>query len=104
MPIILSQNQNQQNDEIIKNIKDEIKKQQKESDKINRRYRKLMKSRESVKQMVQEYEDNIITPPPEFRDEIKFENNIIPPPLEFQGEIQISKLDKAILKGRCQIL
>ena len=30
--------------------------------------------------MVQEYEDNIIAPPPEFHDAPKFEDNIIPPP------------------------
>ena len=45
--------------------------------------------------MVQEYEDNIIAPPPEFHDETKFEDNIIPPPLEFQDEIQIANFNKA---------
>ena len=57
--------------------------QKEESDNIHYRYQKLIKnqSRKSVKQMVQEYEDNIIASPPEFRDDI------IPPPLEFRDEI-----------------
>ena len=57
--------------------------------------------RKSVKQMVQDYEDNIILPPPEFRDDYKptpfprksvkqmvqdYEDNIIPPPLEFKDD------------------
>ena len=67
--------------------------------------------RKSVKQMVQEYEDNIILPPKEFRDDYKpiplprtkkpiplprtkivkqmgqdYEDNIIPPPIEYRDD------------------
>ena len=57
--------------------------------------------RESVKQMVQEYEDNIRAPTPEFRGEPKIDDNIIPPPPKFRDEIKIAKVNKA-LKGAVQ--
>lgn len=61
LPIILSKNQNQQNNEIIKKIKDEMRKQKEESDKIHYQYQKLVKnkSRKSVKPMAKEYEANL---------------------------------------------
>lgn len=54
LPIILSQNQNQQNDVITW-------KQKEESDKMRHRYQKLIKnkSRKSVKKLIKEYEDNL---------------------------------------------
>ena len=53
----------------------------------------------SIRNMVQDYEDNIIKPPPEFRD--NNEENIIKPPPEFRDPApmtQIKQVDKA-LKG-----
>ena len=50
----------------------------------------------SVRDMVQDYEDNIIKPPPEFRD--NNEENIIKPPPEFRDPApmtQIKQVDKA---------
>ena len=60
--------------------------------------------RKSVKQMVQDYEDNIILPPPEFRDDHK----ILPPP-EFRDDYKILPppefMDdyKPVLKPRTKI-
>ena len=54
-----------------------MKKQQTESDKINRQHRKILKrfpkkaTKKTVKQTVKEYEENIIQPPLEFRDDYK---------------------------------
>ena len=54
----------------------------------------------SVRDMVQDYENNIIAPPLEFRDD--HEENIISPPLEFRDEpkpieenIEIKELSRA---------
>ena len=46
--------------------------------------------------MVQEYEDNIRAPTPEFRGEPKIDDNIIPPPPKFRDEIKIAKVNKAL--------
>ena len=66
---------------------------------ISEEKRPIPKPRKNVKQMVQDYEDNIILPPLEFRDKpvpkprknVKqmvqdYEDNIIEPPLEFRDK------------------
>ena len=71
-------------------------KQQTESDKIDKQYQKISKRsqrnqpRKSVKQMVKEYEENIIQPLLEFKDDYKPipkpRNYTIKPPIEFQDK------------------
>ena len=68
---------------------------------INEQKRPVPAPRKSVKQVMQEYEDDIIQPPLEFRDDYKpiptpkknaeqmiksHEDNIIQPPLEFRDD------------------
>ena len=58
------------------------------------------RNRKSVKQMVQEYEDNIIPPPPEFRDK----EHIIPPPLEFRDKpVPLPRTKKPVPLPRTKI-
>ena len=59
-----------QNMEIKKLLLKNVKPQPKNDDNVKPR-RPIPTPRKSVKQMVQEYEDNIILPPLEFRDDYK---------------------------------
>ena len=91
---------------------------------INEQKRPVPTTRKSVRQMVQEYEDDIIQPPLEFRDDYKpiptskknaeqmiksHEDNIIQPPLELRDDYKpiplprtkIEKVNKAF-KGYAQ--
>ena len=76
--MILCQNQNKKKLMILSRmLKKELlkRKKQKENDKLDSQYLKMVKKkiqpRKSVKRMVKEYEDNIIQPPFEFRDDYK---------------------------------
>ena len=75
--------------------------------------------RKSVKQMTKEYEDNIIAPPDEFKDEYKpipkprktvkqmtkeYEDNIIAPPDEFKDEYKPIPLKRTIIEKTAKAL
>lgn len=104
VPLILSPSQ--KNDVQLERIKEATEKQNNKSRMLDKQHQKILKSpevvksflkktksRKSVKQMVKEYEDNIIKPPMNFQDNYKpipkprlqkVVDNIIEPPIEFQ--------------------
>ena len=90
-----------QNAEIKLLLQQNVKQQPKNDNNIEPN-RPIPAPRKSVKQMVQEYEDNIILPPPEFRDDYKpvpKPRTIKPVPLPRTKIEQVAKALKGYTKS-----